>query len=486
MGGFGEVYRATELGLERPVALKILHPGDDSDTLRMRFKREAKLMARLQSPNTVRLYDFGEWGGELFMVLEFVDGKDLAEVVERHGPFDAERIVSVLRQALRSLAEAHETGVLHRDIKLQNLMIYESADQSNLVKLLDFGIAQFVVDEALHDDQTVGATLGRALTSEGELIGTPRYMSPEQARGRPLDATSDLYSLGICALELATGRPWLEGESALEVAHAHIDPEPNRLPHGTEIDPDLTAIIERLAQKRPEARYESAREALADLERWDRREPLQPVSTTDEQVAFALKPTDYTGPHATGIPTWITSVPTRNGKFRYEFQMRNFDEQRIAVELYDTEPLLMRLTTVPSARSLPFVVGPLLGLSLMFSGKLALGLVGLAAFLFLALNRDDSFRVVELTFEGEQYELVIRDDSPVQRSDAIDTLRKAEVRDNGLWLAAQNEENDALLVSISETAENRARWLEGKLNQKIARLSRPATTPATVRVSAKP
>ena len=146
-GGFGEVYRAVEIALDRPVALKLLHTGSDSETLRTRFRREAKLIARLSSPNTVRLFDFGEWDGKLFMVLEFVDGRDLATVVETEGAFDGPRILTVLQQALRSLSEAHQIGVLHRDIKLENLMLYDSADQTDLVKVLDFGIARVVLDE---------------------------------------------------------------------------------------------------------------------------------------------------------------------------------------------------------------------------------------------------------------------------------------------------------------------------------------------------
>ncbi len=489
VGGFGEVYRAVEQALDRPVALKVLHAGASNDTQRTRFKREAKLIARLSSPNTVRLYDFGEWDGKLFMVLELVDGRDLSQIVEQDGPFDGPRVVGLLRQALRSLSEAHEIGVLHRDIKLQNLMVYGSADQTDLLKVLDFGIARIVIDDDQTEDSdsaaTIGATLGRPLTSEGELIGTPRYMSPEQARGKPLDPTSDLYSLGIVALELVTGEPWLLGSSPLEIAHHHLDPAPNRVPHGLQIDDDIVAIIERLAQKQTEARYKDAAEALADIDRWERREPLQVVSTHDSSSDFALKPSDITGNNAVrGIPTWMTTVPTRTGKFRYEFELRNFDEQRLDVELYDTEPMLLRITTVPSRRDLWLVVAPLLALSLLFSGSYALGVVALGAVAFLFLSRNSRYRVVELTIEADRYELEIRDEPPVALVGDLAELRRVETREHELWLAAINPESDALLATVSENARNRARWLESKLNQKLARAARTEVnaheTPVTI------
>lgn len=488
-GGFGEVFFAVEEALDRPVALKLLHASDGNDTLRTRFKREAKLIARLSSPNTVRLYDFGEWDGKLYMILEFVDGRDLVDVIESEGAFDGPRLMKVLQQALRSLSEAHEVGVLHRDIKLQNVMLYDSADQTDLVKVLDFGIARVVfedeepdVDEDSSDAITVSGTLGGALTSEGEMIGTPRYMSPEQARGRKLDHTSDLYSLGIVALELVTARPWLSG-TPLEIAHQHIKPEPNRVPAGLDLDPDIVSIIERLAEKRPDARYKDAAEALADIDRWERREPLQPVSTYDTSGEFALKPTDLTGTStARGIPTWMTAVPTRTGKFRYEFEMRNFDEQRLAVELWDTEPMLLRITTVPAQRGVLLLAMPLLPLSLMFGGELTLGAVMAVGVALLFLMRNDDYRVVELTVEGDEFQLEVRDDESFEVSGVVEDLRRVETRDNELWLAAADHESDVKLATISATASNRARWLEGKLNQKLAHASRavPIETPTTM------
>ena len=478
-GGFGEVYRAVELALDRTVALKLLHAGADSETLRTRFKREAKLIARLSSPNTVRLFDFGDYEGKLFMVLEFVDGRDLAEIVETDGAFDGPRILTVLQQALRSLSEAHQIVVLHRDIKLQNLMLYDSADQTDLVKVLDFGIARVVFDDATAADDavTLGGTLGRPLTSEGEMIGTPRYMSPEQARGRLLDQTSDLYSLGIVALELATARPWLDG-TPLEIAHHHISPEPNRLPGGLALDPDLVAIIERLAEKRPEARYADASEALADIERYERHQPLQPHSTIDSGVEFAFKPTDITGTSTPrGIPTWMTAVPIQKGKFRYEFEMRNFEEQRLVVELYDTEPMLLRITTVPPQRNLVVLLMPLIPLGLLVAGMWALSVVSAVSVAVLFLGGSSTFRVVELTFEGDGFELDIRDKVPVHVTGELAALRRVETREQELWLAAVDPERDALLATVSATASNRVRWMVGKLNQKLARAARLEASP---------
>src|SRR2546421_820445 len=202
-GGMGTVYRATHLLIDRPVAIKVLSQrflGDE--TAQHRFHREARAAGRMQHPNAVTVTDFGATtDGYLYIVMELLEGHTLRELLAREGPFDSARAVSIMLQTSAAVGAAHDLGLIHRDLKPANIFIEQRANTPATVKVLDFGVAKFVVEEHEDDDY-------QTLTQVGAIIGTPRYMSPEQCSGPGvLTPASDVYSLGIISYEMLTGSP---------------------------------------------------------------------------------------------------------------------------------------------------------------------------------------------------------------------------------------------------------------------------------------
>jgi len=268
-GAMGEVFRARHVVLDTPVALKIMRPDLARDPqFKERFYREAKAASRLDHPCSVRVLDFGvEADGLVYIAMEFLDGRHLLDVLRAEWPLPDERVVEILVQALGAVARAHALGIVHRDLKPENIMItvgHEDDGPHYHVKVCDFGIAKISEPRAV---PSASPTEGQpALTTNGALIGTPEYMSPEQARGDSLDARSDLYSLGIVLYQLLTGRVPFTGESALGVVLKQVIDEPappSKLRPG--VNPRLEAICVRAMQKAREARYQSANEMRADL-----------------------------------------------------------------------------------------------------------------------------------------------------------------------------------------------------------------------------
>jgi serine/threonine-protein kinase len=266
-GGMGEVYLAEHRMLKRPCAIKLIRPEQAGNPQVLgRFEREVQITAQLSHWNTVEIYDYGRTDdGTFFYVMEYLPGLSLEELLERHGPLPAERVVHLLRQTCQALREAHARGLIHRDIKPGNVFVAERGGQYDVVKLLDFGLVKPVAEIA-----------SPRLTQEGAISGTPLFMSPEQARGSSeVDARSDIYSLGAVAYNLLTGRPPFERSSPLEVIIAHdrdaVTP-PSQLQ--ANLPADLEGIILRCLAKRPADRFqdvdslEQALSGCAAADRW--------------------------------------------------------------------------------------------------------------------------------------------------------------------------------------------------------------------------
>lgn len=250
-GGMGVVFAAEQVGLGRRVAIKTLSAEYTSNLeLTRRFCREAKVVQQLNHPNTVRLYDFAQTAdGLLFIVMEHLDGVTLDHVVHQRGRLPVQTVEEIGCQVLGALIEAHSLGVIHRDLKPSNLMLVNQLGARNLVKVLDFGLALADVD---------GVTLR---TRTGAIMGTPHYMSPEQARGERVTPRSDLYSLSLTMYELVMGRAAYNANSPYEVAMCHLTPEPLILPDLL-ANTRLGAAIARAAEKDPEDRFADAESML--------------------------------------------------------------------------------------------------------------------------------------------------------------------------------------------------------------------------------
>jgi eukaryotic-like serine/threonine-protein kinase len=258
-GGMGEVYLAEHRLLKRPCAIKLIRPEQASDPqLLQRFEREVRATALLSHPNTVEVYDYGHTDdGTFYYVMEYLPGLSLDELVRRHGPQPAARVVHYLRQLCGALHEAHQAGLVHRDIKPSNIIACNLGGLCDVVKLVDFGLVR----------PPAAAEEGR-LTKEGLILGTPDFMSPEQARGEDaLDARSDLYSLGSVAYFLLTGQPPFTGRSVLATltAHLHEPPAPPSS-RGAAVDADVEAVVLRCLAKSPAERFGDAGELEQALE----------------------------------------------------------------------------------------------------------------------------------------------------------------------------------------------------------------------------
>jgi len=247
-GGMGVVFRARDVRLERPIALKVLPPDlGQNDEVRARFLREARTAGQLSHPNIVPVHRADERGGFAFFAMGLVDGESLGQRVKDRGPLAPSEVVRHLREVAWALAYAHARGVIHRDVKPENIMIERG---TNRALVTDFGIAR--------SERAPG------LTSEGHVVGTAHYMSPEQIQGAPIDGRSDLYALGVVGFHLLSGRLPFEGDAATAVLVAHVTkPAPSLLTVAPGVPRPLAAVIDRCLAKDPAQRFENG-EALAD------------------------------------------------------------------------------------------------------------------------------------------------------------------------------------------------------------------------------
>ncbi len=289
-GAFSIVYRAAQVGVGRIVALKVflLHPASRgnaqlAEAALLRFQREARLASSLRHPNTVTLYDYDRTETNiLYMAFEFVDGPTLSRYIKGAGPRHPAEGVHIARQVALSLQEAHEQGIIHRDLKPGNIIVVPREDRPSVVKVLDFGIAKVLEgseedpdftgdhsdDLALLDLTGIGNST-EDLTLDGRIVGTPRYIPPEQIQGRDLGPSADIYALGLILHEVLAGCPANPHKAAPDLITWHLEDHPMSAPSGFALQPGLAHVIERATQRDASLRYQSCAELLEDLDRLD-------------------------------------------------------------------------------------------------------------------------------------------------------------------------------------------------------------------------
>ncbi len=311
-GATGSVYRGRHVELGRPMAIKILAPHlVDNPTAKARFRREARAASKLDHPNSVHVVDFGiEPDGTTYLVMEFLEGRELFKAIYEDWPLGAERTAKIMAQVLSVLSAAHELGIVHRDLKPENVMLVskltEDGERREIVKVADFGIAKSIAGTASEDSLN--------LTRDGTVHGTPEYMSPEQARGEELDGRTDLYACGIMLYEMMTGTLPFVGESAFEVILKHlsdrVEAPTKRRP---DCDPRLEPVVLRALSKKREDRFQDAREmrnALLNAVKHDdgapialtRQTPRQCVTVPNVPVGLSLSGMKANADHTAAIP----------------------------------------------------------------------------------------------------------------------------------------------------------------------------------------
>ena len=260
VGGMGKVYRGRNLRTEHSIAIKTLMPElVNDDSLVRRFEVEAKAASNLSHPNTIRVYDHGNEGKLLWMVMELLDGHSLERALATEKVIDQRRLIGLMRQVCASLAEAHAKGLVHRDLKPDNIFLNRAGGETDFVKVLDFGVAKL-------KDPKFGS---EKLTQAGMIFGTPRYMSPEQARAKELDERSDIYALGVIMFECLTGRPPFEAADPIGVLVKHCnEPVPTfaSMHAPVSIDAGLEDLVRRCLAKKPEQRPANVKALRSELE----------------------------------------------------------------------------------------------------------------------------------------------------------------------------------------------------------------------------
>jgi serine/threonine protein kinase len=307
-GGMGAVYRAIHMHFNESCALKVMAPVLANDAaLVKRFGREAIIARKLRHKNAVKVEDFDETeDGRPFIVMEYIEGQSLKSLMTVAGPLPVSRACSIIKQAAAALDAAHQLGLIHRDIKPDNIVLVVSNGEE-IAKVLDFGIAKI-------RDTTNNSTSGMALTATGMVIGTPPYMSPEQARGADsegIDGRSDIYSLGVVMYQMLTGILPLRGDTPLDMLFAQIQTPPTPIQEarpGLRISAQVGAVVMKCLEKDPARRPQSGRELIEELELCEKAQPASPLgqSPKDFSESTTIADTPARFPRATQFPSATT------------------------------------------------------------------------------------------------------------------------------------------------------------------------------------
>lgn len=311
-GGMGEVYKAEDTRLRRTVAVKLLPTSHRLDAdRRARFLQEARAASAVQSPNIVATYELGEHEGTAFLVMEYVEGQLLSEKL-KDGPLPVSAAIDYAMQVASALQEAHANGIIHRDIKSENLIVAARG----VVKMIDFGLAKLVEDPRSHEHQTM--TMPPA-TQAGMVLGTGPYMSPEQALGHHVDVRSDIFSLGVVIYQMLTGRLPFEGSTVTEVIDHIVHHEPPAIARfNYDVPPALEAVVRKALEKDPEFRFQTARDLYIDLAN---------VKKTLESPGADAGPPE--GPRALPLQNAVAVMPFQN-------VTRNPDDDWIGLGIAET------------------------------------------------------------------------------------------------------------------------------------------------------
>ncbi|MDX2015205.1 MAG: protein kinase [Myxococcaceae bacterium] len=373
-GGMGKVYKATQLALDKPVVLKVLRQallGDERTVAR--FQREAKAASRLNHPNSISVLDFGQADdGAMFIAMEYVQGKDLHQILSREWPLPESRVMRIMSQVLSALADAHSVGVVHRDLKPENIMVSQGRSEPDFVKVLDFGIAKII--DGTEDE-------GPALTRAGFVCGTPEYMSPEQARGAKLDHRSDLYAVGVILYQLVSGLLPFDSDTAVGFATKHlteIPPPPTKRRPEARVSPAMERLIMKALSKNPDERPQTAEQFRAELLAIDkeRRAAVGRRSGPHSAPSLApipqrkVTPLDQQETKVSGPPAHMGSSPWSQ---REETLKHTPDEPQTSPSVVQAPPPGMARgarTTVDGAGALAFKIatGILVLIALMLAG----------------------------------------------------------------------------------------------------------------------